>query len=149
VSYDPNKPIQIPSEAPGTPKVAAKPQGTDARARRGGIYGDEFRPPSPQAIRLDAGYQRRDGVDSFLGTVEWVHHMRGTGQLTAATEQLYREKLQSETAFWKEFMTPTDEISAEWIARQLQVLWRYPIARGRMWSAATLSITVRELGIQL
>jgi hypothetical protein len=154
MSYDPTRKIEreFEVEVSTEPAVAQVDSETlDAAPARcsSSICPSGYEEPSPTYLRRSAAYGRRDGVDSFLQAVEWIQSLRQTGQSNVVREQLFEKCRQSEIAFWRELQTPTDKISAEWIARTVRELWAFPPKCGRQWADATLRMAMQELGIDL
>jgi hypothetical protein len=142
-------------ESPAVVQIHEKTPGSDAEGivaapdRSSSVCPSGYETPSPTYLRRSAAYGRRDGVDSFLGATEWILRLRNTGQSNPEREQFYEKYRQSELAFWREFQTPTDKISAEWIAKTLREIWTFPPICGRQWADATLCTARQELGIDI
>ena len=98
---------------------------------------------------MSIAMQHRDGLDSFCQWIEWRQCGQHGGWWDAEREHCYQTARQAEMAYWREFRTPTADFSSEWITKSLQYIWTFPIRFGRQWSAATLDLAVRELGLDI
>jgi hypothetical protein len=91
----------------------------------------------------------RDGIDGICAVVEWIQHLRNTGQSNDAREALYQKHLKAEIEYWRLFATPDAKRDAERVKKALAELWTYPLKLGRQWSAATITLAVSELGLEV
>jgi hypothetical protein len=108
-----------------------------------GIFVDDSNPHL-----LSNARSHRDGVDGICCAVEWIFHLRNTGQSNPEREAVYQKSLQAEIEYWKQFTTPDDRFSAEYIKKALSDVWTWPIKRGRLWPEATIRLAKSELGLE-
>jgi hypothetical protein len=109
-----------------------------------GIAVDSSDPHLPSNAR-----NHRDGIDGICQAVEWIHHLRSTGQSNAAREAVYQKSLQAEIEYWRLFTTPDDIFTAEYIKKATEEIWTWPIKRGRLWPEATIRLAILELGLEV
>jgi hypothetical protein len=91
------------------------------------------------------GEQHRDEVCELLS---WKIGTAVAGGWTANSESQYQAKLLKHRDWWKKFVTPDADASAEWIDAKLKYLWVAGSGKpGRTWPQSMLLAAVKELGI--